>query len=266
MMEATRKAWRSLCASSALMGIALGTATPAHALLSVFGAPSVGVVVTPVVAGTAIGGAAVVSAAGGGKYVAAGAIAAVVLLDPIDATFYNGSFETFFPADLLTPAVSGWLGDWGLDPSKAAPPVGPSILGAFDIQAPNAALSASVTNDLVHGNQIVTFDWGPAGHAESGSGEFNFYAVAFQARQNILITDLGAGAAPLPGANLYGASLGISCSAAGSSVLSSECGSPASSNHSFSVTSVPEPATWLSVLAGLAMLGGVSRRRRAKAR
>ena len=265
-MEKTRKAWRSLFAGSAFVGVALGTPTPAHAILSVFGAPSVAVAVTPVVAGTAIGGAAVVSAAGGGKYVAAGAIAAIVLFDPIDATFYNGSFETFFPSDLLKPAVSGWLGDWGLDPAKAAPPVGPSVLGAFDIQAPNVALTASVTNDLVHGVQTVTFDWGPSGHAESGSGEFNFYAVAFQARQSIVINNLGAGASALPGANLFGASLGISCSAPGSSIVNTECGSPASTNQSFSVTSAPEPATWLSLLAGLGMLGGVARQRRGKSR
>src|SRR5450432_1065288 len=218
MVGTNRKFCRSLFAVPVL-GFGLVTATPAYALLTIFGAPSVAVVVGPVVATTAIAGATLVSAAGGGKYVAAGAIAAIVLLDPIDATFYNGSFQTFFPANLLTPAVSGWLGDWGLNPANPAPPVGTSPLGAFDIQAPNSALTASVTNDLINGLQTVTFDWGPSGHAESGSGEFNFYAVAFQAQQDLLITDLGAGAGPQPGANLFGASLGISCSAAGSTVL-----------------------------------------------
>jgi hypothetical protein len=179
----------------------------------------------------------------------------------MDDTFYNGSFETFFPSDLLTPIASGWLGDWGANPALPAPPVGTATLPAFAIQAPNAALTASITNDLVAGTQSVTFDWGPSGHAESSSGEFNFYAVAFQATQNVIITDLGAGPGPLPGANLYG-DAGITCSAAGSAVVNDSCGAPAANNHSFSVRALPEPATWLTFLMGFGLLGGMMRRRR----
>jgi hypothetical protein len=250
----------------AMLGLGLVMPTPAHALISVFGTPSVGVVVGPVVAGTAIAGATAVSVAGGPKVagaVAGTAIAAIVIFDPTADTFYNGSFETFFPSDLLTPIASGWLGDWGANPALPAPPVGAETLPAFSIQAPNAALTSVITNDPVAGTQSVTFDWGPSGHAESSSGEFNFFAVAFQATQNVLITDLGAGPGPLPGANLYG-DAGITCSAAGSAVVNDGCGAPAANNHSFSVQALalPEPATWLTFLMGFGLLGGMIRRRR----
>ena len=263
-MKTYRKIRRSSLALPAVLGLALAAPTPANALISLFGAPSVGVVVGPVVAGTAITGAAAVSVAGGPKVagvVAGTAIAAIVVFDPMDATYYNGSFETFFPSNLLTPIASGWLGDWGANPASPAPPVGASTLPAFDFQAPNAGLNSSVVTDLVNGTQTVTFDWGPSGHAETGSGEFNFYAVAFAAKQNVVITDLGAGAGPLPGANLYG-DAGISCSAPGSAVVMASCGAPAANNHSFSVRAVPEPATWLTFLTGFGLLGGIIRRGR----
>lgn len=260
-MGSNRKFRRSLFAIPAVVGLGLATATPAYALLSFFGTPSLTVAVPTAISGAAITGAVVVSAAGGGAYVAAGAVL-VAVVDPTDATFYNGSFQTFFPTNLLTPDVSGWLGGWGVNPASPAPPVGTSPLPAFEIQAPNSSLTALVINDLINGIQKVTFDWGPSGHAEFGSGEFNFYAVAFQAKQDVLITNLGAGVGPQPGANLFGASLGISCTAAGSAVMNNQCGSPATSNHSFSVAAIPEPATWLTFLTGFGMLGGLLRRGR----
>jgi Ferritin-like len=261
IMRSNRKFRRSLFAIPAVLSFALATNTPAYAILSIFGTPSLTVAVPTAVSGAAIGGAVLVSAAGGGAYVVAGAIL-VAVVDPIDATFYQGSFQTYFPPNLLTPAVSGWLGDWGANPASPAPPVGTSPLPAFDIQPPNSSLTTLVTNDLINGIQTVTFDWGLSGHAHIGSGEFNFYAVAFQAKHDLLITDLGAGAGPQPGANLFGASLGITCSAAGSAVLNDSCGSPAGSNHSFAVTSTPEPASWVTFLTGFGMLGGLLRRGR----
>ena len=259
MMGNNRKFCRSLLAVPAVLGFGLVTPTPAYALLSIIGAPSAAVAVGSLLGTAVVGGAVIAGVTFGPTTVAVGATL-FVLVDPVDATFYNGSFQAFFPTDLLSPGVSGWLGDWGLNPATPEPPVGTSPLPAFDIQAPNSALTASVTNDLINGLQTVTFDWGPLGHAEIGSGEFNFYAAAFHAQRDLLITNLGAGAGPRPGANLFVAGLGISCSAPGSTVVNNQCGSPVTSNHSFLVQAVPEPATWLTFLTGFGTLAGLMRR------
>lgn len=264
-MEASRIFRGYLFAMTVLVSLG-AMPTRANAFASVFGAPSAAASLATL-AGTGAGavGAAVVAEAaadGAGKYVVAGAIVLLVV-DPVEATYYNGAFAINFAPDMLNPIYSGWLGSWGDTPANPAPPVNPSgtfpVGTTFNIHGPNPALTASVVNDVVNGIQTVTFDWGPSGHAQSDVGHFNFYAAAFQAKQDLIIKNLGAGAAPLAGANLYTSNLGVSCSAAGSSVLS-QCGSETS--HSFTTTAVPEVETWQLALVGVGVLGGVTRRRR----
>ena len=256
------------CASA----LAFGAACPAYAVGTIAGTAVSGPIAGAVVAGGSLtagaGGALIVvetswwEKAAGYALFAGGLI--VIAVDPADATYYNGQFAINFDSSLLEPVYSGWLGDWGDTPADLAPPVYPA--GGFPdgtefaIHSANPALINTVDNDLISGTQTVAFDWGPSGHAVSSSGQFNFFATIFRAKQNQRIHYLGTSSDFVDGANIYTTNLGIACTYAGSEVMA-QCGSPAT--QYFSTTpGIPEPGTWTMMIGGFALVGAALRYRK----
>lgn len=224
----------------------------------------------------AVGGSVVVGGAGAvvkyssdswwgdllGDVLVVGGIAAAVV-DPPDGTFYTGSWTIHYPGNLLQAYESGWLGDWGNNPSDPAPPAYPlgfPVAGSFVVHAPNSGLATTTVNDPVSGLQTTTFDWGPAGHAVDGTDPFNMFAALFQAKETVRLNYLGTSTsdAPAPGANFYITTPGVYCSVYPSNVIS-ECGE--SQTQYFSVTPTPEPGTLLLLGSGVLGVSGFLRRR-----
>jgi PEP-CTERM motif len=256
---------------SAVLAVAMAP-TPASAVITIAGTAVSG----PAVAATVTGGA-IAGGAGAGLAIAtkptswwnsAGlslivASVIVVTVDPPSGQFFDGSFSIDFPSDLLEPVPlqSGWLGDWGSDPSDPAPPVnaggGFPTATTFVIHSPSASLTTTTTYNS--GVQTTTFDWGAAGSPVE-TGEFNFYAAVFMVKKPAFISYLGAGAGTMAGANLFTVNNGFTCSASGV-LLTNGCGS--ATTQSFRLSAVPEPSTWAMMLAGFVGLGfaGYARRR-----
>ncbi len=251
------------------LSVSLAYQTSAHALATIetiVTATSLAVSpATAVVGGVAVGGAGAAVKIGAtswwgdlvGTLLVVGGIA-IVVVDPPSATFYSGSWTLHYPGELLKTVDSGWLGDWGDKPSDAAPPADPLGFPAgaeFVVHAASPGLTASTVDDPA-GLQTTTFDWGPAGHAVEGTGPFNLFATLLEARETVTLHYLGTSSAVSPvartapplGANLYITSPGVSCSLPGSEVIIN-CGEP--ETQYFSVRSVPEPATWLAMIAGI---------------
>ena len=168
----------------------------------------------------------------------------------------------------MTLAREGWLGSWGLDPSAPRPPVNgytiPEML--IDLQPPNSGLTQTIFDNPLSGTHTVSFSWGPTGHLEDGGDPFNFYGIAFVAKQDVVINWGGSfpqfGPQSINTAVADGAisvsSPGITCS------VNNEvryCGED--KFDVWVVTAVPEPQTWMLLIFGLAAIGFVIRQRSA---
>jgi hypothetical protein len=199
--------------------------------------------------------------------VTAGTVVSIV--DPPAGTFYNGSFTEFYDPSIVNVTSSGWLGSWGANPALPAPPADQSSWPAtgvpLNLQAPNAALSASVLNDAQAGLETVTFDWGPAGHEETSTGQFNFFATVFTLTTDATLTFLGEApnGQPPPGANFYVLNSGLSCSLPNETVIST-CGEP--TTQYYNISPVPGPIAGAGlpglIVASGALLGWWRRRRK----
>lgn len=148
----------------------------------------------------------------GGLILTAGSVG-ISLVDPPEATYLSGSFDLIYPSDLFTPIFSGWLGDWGVNPDLAPPPVNPLDWGdgiQFFIQPPAAGLSSFI-DTTTPGIVSVSFDWGTNGTQASTSDNFNFFATAFEVERDVRATYLGEHSTPPAGANNYIANTQILC-------------------------------------------------------
>ena len=264
---------RFLACATALP-VLLALHTPAHAVATietVVSAASLAAGEATVVGTGAVvaGGGAVVKVAStswwgnlAGDLLVVGGIA-IAVLDPPAGTFYSGAYTIHYPSALFAPYQAGWLGDWSETPSDAAPPADPLGFpnGAqFTIHVANPAMQTSTTDP--GGLQTTTFDWGPQGHAASGSDPFNMYAAMFTAKETVNIGYLGtfdAGAPPPAGANYYVTSTGMQCSTAGSTTIRT-CGD--AQTQYFEVSSVPEPSDLLLMFGGLGLVASAAGRRR----
>jgi PEP-CTERM motif len=194
----------------------------------------------------------------GGVVVASGGVLLGIVDPPGGGIFHNGSFMITYPSQFLGIYASGWLGQWGADASLPTLPVDSNQWGdGFQValQDPNSALSAT-TNNAVAGEQQVSFDWGTNGLSVANSDPFNFFATAFTARQELRVDFLGDSAdAPPAGANFYVSTPGFACSLAGQSSATT-CGEE--TTQYFKLSPVPEPATWVLMLTGLATVGSAA--------
>lgn len=177
---------------------------------------------------------------------------ALILFDPPAATLYSGSFSLHYDPYFLSLHEVGWLGDWGVDPNLAAPPVDPNQWNGVTVylQSPANGLNATISNDSSAGLLTVDFNW-PNGKPSVSDSPFNMFGAVFNILRPVIFTNLGDFTAPPAGANLYATSSGISCTI-GSSVLQT-CGE--SKTTYFQTSGVPEPSTWALMLAGFAGLG-----------
>src|SRR4051794_37266636 len=102
----------------------------------------------------------------GGVLALAGGFA-IGFVGPSPATFFDGSATFHYDPTLFHVNQVGWLGDWGLDPSKAAPPVDPNLWDNLTVflQSPAAGLNATVTSTPAAGILTVNFSWGANGKA-----------------------------------------------------------------------------------------------------
>lgn len=257
------------CTVALLWASALGR--PAFAIVSLVGAvPSTTAVAVSGLSAVGVGSAVTVATPNswwGGAFGYALTLGGIVVVavDPPAGTFYDGQFTLHYDSNHLQVKVSGWLGDWGADPALPPPPADPDdyFTGlTFVIQDDTAAgLSAVIADDAVNGLQSVSFDWGLSGHAAGSSEPFNFFATAFEAKQDLMITYVGSGATPPADANLYVTTSGLHCSLPGSDLIEM-CGESTTSYFKTTpATPVPEPATYALMLAGFGLLGLATRRK-----
>lgn len=199
-----------------------------------------------------------------GGLIAGGGIAIGIIDPPSNATFYSGEFAVHYPDELLTPMISGWLGSWGEDPTLVPPPVNVSDWGnpgsetVFTMQNPNAALNANISN--ANGLQTVTFDWGSAGHPESSTDPFNFFATQFTVNADVKVEYLGDFMTAPDGANFYVtvADSGIQCIPSNEKIIQ-KCGEATTSYYS--IVKVPEPSSLVLLFVGALALMGARRYR-----
>jgi hypothetical protein len=266
--------------------MAIGAPPPAHAVAALWwggvSSLSLGVagnILVPA-SGVVVATGAVVTNAGHKKAGVAIAIGGglLALADPPGGTFYDGSWSLHYPTDLLAVNTSGWLGDWGAN-GDPAPPVDLMPGDIFTVQPPNGGLTTNTVNDAAYGLLTTTFDWGSAGHTESSSESFNFFAALFVAKENINVTLLGTGPAlgdvsadevgrdagdPGPfGSNFYITSPGVFCVPSNDRIVRM-CGEPVTQYYYVSV--VPEPSAWFETILGVALLGAVCRLIRSRTR
>ena len=191
------------------------------------------------------------------------------VIDPPAGTFYNGDFTIHYNPDHLSLVQTGWLGEWGADPSLLAPPVDPSggfPTGAtFVLQEPNPQLNATTVNDESSGTVTTQFDWGPSGKAMVVE-HFNFFGFAFEADRDIALQFLGtvsaSPAAPslanISDANLFVTTNGMFCSPPNEDEIQ-RCGPP--ETMYFRTSAIPEPATWAMLVLGFGVVAYSLRRR-----
>jgi hypothetical protein len=197
----------------------------------------------------------------GGTYLALGSIF-VGGVDPDPATFYDGQFTFHYDAKLMRLRESGWLGDWGINASLPPPPANrddwyPGL--TFALQDPAAGLSVVSSVDPINGLQSVSFDWGPGGHTVPGTEPFNFFASAFEAKVDLVVTYMGTAATPPAGANFFVSSAGIRGTCPGEDTVKLQ---GHSETQYFKVSPVPEPS--MMVIGTLFGLGGLIAKRRMK--
>jgi hypothetical protein len=257
---------RLFCAATLFMS---AVTSPAHsASTSILVAPAASLI--PAAAVAVSGGGVLVANTGawanfvGGVMGLGGAV--VLVLDPPQGTYYDGSFSIHYPGDLFQVSRTGWLGNWGADPSLPAPPANPSEWAPeflVALQNPHPGLSTSITNDPLAGLLSGTFDWGVNGHAVEGVDHFTFFAAEVVAKQDLAFRFLGNAAGPLPGANLYVSTPGFSCSPPGLDLIG-KCGEE--TTQYFEVSPIPEPSTLLLLGSALTGLGGAVFRRHRQTR
>lgn len=256
-----------------LLLLSFAISNPAHAILTTpntIGLSKVSLKPAALIVGSGAGVASTAIVKGSfwgtlvGGAIAAGGIT-VALIDPPGGTFYSGDFDVYYPSDLLTPDISGWLGTWGEDPTLLPPPASVDDWGTpgnetlFTLQNANPSLSASVAN-TVAGIQSVAFDWGTGGHTESSADPLNIFATKFIANRDLQVTYLGDFIAPPEGANFYVSTpAGIECLPAGETMLQ-QCGELTTSYYS---VKVPEPSSLILLLIGAGAILGSSYRRKA---
>lgn len=159
---------------------------------------------------------------------------------------------------------TGWFGDFGADPSLAAPPViggqpDDAWVSSFVLQGPNAGMTSNVSVDNVAGLMVVDFDWGPGGYTPPNSDHFNFFGYAFTKPDGTTTQSLQAAISGTyaPGKMVVlGSAQDVAVN--GDNALTfvrctgGYCG----------VHAVPEPATWALMLIGFGGAGALLRRRR----
>jgi hypothetical protein len=192
----------------------------------------------------------------GGVVAVAGALT-IGVVDPSAATFYSGSVQFHYDPLLLEVHEIGWLGDWGVDPSKAAPPTDENLWDGITIflQQPAPGLVVQTTNNPATGLADVTFDWGPDGKTAATPDPFNMLGIGFRVLRTSHITYLGDFASPPPGANLFVSSpTGVTCTVPEDPNTMRLCGEPTTSY--FRIQEVPEPnAAPLLAAAALGLIG-----------
>ncbi len=205
----------------------------------------------------------------GGVLLGGGGVA-LSIVDPPAGTFYSGSFTFYYDTDLMKPTYSGWLGDWGADPSLLAPPVDPNQWDGTNgngttvtLQQPNPNLSAAIMDDSINGLQTISFDWGTNGYSTNSTEPFNFFATAFEFTSDVELKYLGDFAQPPSEANFYISTPGFQCTLAPDEITIRTCGEPSTSYYS--VRSVPEPSSILGASVALGLgFGGLLKRKLAK--
>ena len=181
---------RKCAISFVALGIILQTGSAQAAVFSLFSSDAKysHAVAT---AGVGIGGKIALTGAGlkVGTAIVAGSLV-LSLADPDPATFFTGGFQHMYDPNLFTVVDSGWLGDWGEDPSLEAPPVDDSTWPGLEValQDPNPDLSATVNDSF--GSIDVSFDWGVDGYFLSGEEPINIFGVLYRAQSSLVVDEL----------------------------------------------------------------------------
>lgn len=173
--------------------------------------------------------------------------------DPPVMSIISGRITAKFnPLDQIYKA--GWYGEFGADPTMPAPEIGYKGENDLFLLQENAnplMQSGSITIDKLNGIIVFEFNWGPNGFLPTlnmdAKGHYNFAGV-------FVFPSAGStGALDVIGANDI-PTLGTD---AGTYLLCSGgfCGNP-----------VPEPNSWVMLIAGFGLTGAAMRRRRTSAR
>jgi len=185
---------------------------------------------------------------------AAGAIIKTTVLvadviDPPSDTFnaiVSGRITlSFDPSQRVVAA--GWYGEFGANPSIPAPKTDLSDvdISLLQTQANGLMKSSSIMVDQAAGRAVFEFDWGPGAYRPvnymDSLGHFNMAGLFLEAPTHAtgdVVTVVGSPADTI--ANGTSSSTYMLCT-------SSYCG----------VNPIPEPSTWVLLLAGIAVLGGM---------
>jgi hypothetical protein len=198
-------------------------------------------------AGNVLGLAGVIAppAASVGAVLKTGAMIARVI-DPTAMTILSGRATIqLSPGETFVQA--GWYGEFGANPLLPAPPVGSATIDELALQEGCNPLMVSCSasyNASLH-QTVLEFDWGQPGFTPSlnldAGGHFNFAAVYTLA----------------PNANAPFGMLGTRADVA---AMGTNAPTYMLCNTGY-CGNVPEPESWGMVILGLALVGGVMRRR-----
>jgi|GEM_PF-2663170 len=108
-------------------------------------------------------------------------------IDPAADKIFDGRFTLKYNSSLFTVEETGWVGDFGLDPTLPAPPasidgVSPTLNPSSEpwaLQGANGALvGSSVIVNPTAGLITVSFDWGTTGYSPADESHRNIFGIA----------------------------------------------------------------------------------------